>query len=540
MSTSDDPLATHFDEVTGLLYLEGQLDDDHAREVAAHVASCAACSQLLHALEKESVWLRESLTAEDEPIPAHLIAAPQRGAAHWGWIAAFGLCAGGLYTLWNGMVEPWLAQASQAGFSQGNVLTMLFFTGAFWKGWDAMRSLTEFLAMATLGSLAIWLFRKQWRRFTAIAFVMGVLACALALPPAASAADVERGDPSYTLPGGQEIKNDLIVVADRTRIDGDVDGDLIAFSNNLTVNGHVKGDILAFGSAVRVNGPVDGNIRIFSQALSLDSSVAKNVMVWTGALELDEKSAIGGSLTMFSGASELNGKVAGDLLAYSGTLEINGSLGRNATIRGDRLVIGATAEIEGQTKYTGRRQPEVASGAKLGSPIQITIPKRGPDYSRVAYYWHRVLFWGASFLFGLMLILLAPGFFIDVAQAAKRVGPAIGFGVLFLFATPIAAVIACVTIVGLGVGITTFLLWGIAIYAAQVFVASWLGEKLLGAGVGMGPLIGRLALGLAIVRVLTMLPYAGPLVNLCVVVWGIGALVLALHRKMGPQVVAAA
>lgn len=540
MNPSDDPLASHFDEVTGLLYLEGQLDEGHAREVAAHVASCAACGQLLHALERESVWLRESLTAEDEPIPARLVAAPERGTAHWGWIAAFGLCAGGFYTLWNGFVEPWLARASQAGFSQGNVLTMLFFTSAFWKGWDAMRSLTELLAVATLGGVAIWLLRKQWRRFTPIVFVMGALACMLALPPAAAAADVEHGDPSYTLPAGQEVKNDLIVAADRTRIDGDVDGDLIVFSSSLTVNGHVKGDILAFGAAVRVNGPVDGNVRVWSQTLALNSTVSKNVTAWTGALELDEKSAIGGSLTVFSGASELNGKVAGDLLAYSGSLEMNGSLGRNATIRGDRLVIGPTAEIQGQTKYTGRRQPEVAAGAKLGSPIQITVPKRGPDYSRVAYYWHRVLLWGASFLFGLMVLLLAPGFFVDAGQAAKRVGPAIGFGALFLFATPIAAVIACVTIVGLGVGITAFLLWGIAIYAAQVFVASWLGEKLLGEGVGMGPAIGRLALGLAIIRALTMLPYAGQLVNLCVIIWGIGAIVLALHRKMSPQLAAAA
>src|SRR5208282_1066871 len=139
-----------------------------------------------------------------------------------------------------------------------------------------MRSLTEFLAVATLGTVAIWLLRKQWRRFTTIAFVMGALVCALALPPAAAAADVEHGDPRYTLPAGQEVKNDLIVVADRTRVDGDVVGDLIAFSNNLTVNGHIRGDILAFGSAVRINGPVDGNVRICSQALSLDSTVAKN------------------------------------------------------------------------------------------------------------------------------------------------------------------------------------------------------------------------------------------------------------------------
>jgi hypothetical protein len=154
----------------------------------------------------------------------------------------------------------------------------------------------------------------------------------------------------------------------------------------------------------------------------------------------------------------------------------------------------------------------------------------------MSYYWHRVLLWGASFLFGLLLLLLLPGFFADAVQATKRVGPAMGFGVLFLFATPIVAIIACITIVGLGIGITTFLLYAIALYSAPIFVGSWLGEQLLGAEVGLGPTIGRLALGLAILRALTMVPFAGALIAIIVVVWGLGALVLTLHRKMGPHV----
>ncbi len=530
----------HFDVMTGLLYLEGQLDPGRASEVSAHLGSCAACSEIVHALEAEGVWLREALAVEDESIPASVIAAPERGTTHWGWIAAFGLATGGAYTLWNGFVEPWYAQASQAGFTQGNIMTMLFFTGAFWKGWDAMRSLTEFMAVATLGTVAIWLLRKQWQRFTAIAFVMGGLAVALALPRPVAAADIEHGNPSYTLPAGQEVKTDLIVTADRTRIDGDVDGDLIAFSSSLTVNGHVKGDIIAFGAEVRVNGPVDGNVRVWGQSFNLDSAVAKNVMAWTGQAEFTEKSTVGGTLMMFSGATELNGRIAGDLLAYVGDLTIGGSLGHDVTVRGGKINIGPDAVIVGQTKYTGDHEPEVSPSAKLGSPIQFTLLKHGPNYSRPRYYWHQVMYWGASFVLGLTILLIAPAFFFDTEQMCKKIAPAIGFGALFLFATPIAALIACATIVGLSVGIPVLLFYAVALYAAKIFVGAWLGEKLLGAGVGIGPALGRLAIGLAILRVLHMLPYAGFWFGLLTVMWGLGAMVLALHRRMSPAVAATA
>lgn len=536
MSRIDD----HFDEMTGLLYLEGQLDTGRAGEVSAHAAACSACRALLHALETEEVWLREALTAHEESIPARVAEAPGRRTAHWGWITAFALSAGGVYTLWSGFVEPWLTQAQQAGFTQGSLLTMLFFTGAFSEGWNTMRTLMEFLAVTTLAAVAMWLLKKHWKRFTMVAAVMGALACALALPPAAGAAEVKRGDPSYTLPAGQEVKTDLIVWAARTRIDGDVDGDLIVWSQSVTVNGHVKGDILCFAQSLTVNGPVDDNVRVWSQSLSLNGSIGKNAMIFSQQVDFDERATVGGTMMLFANFAELDGHLTGDLLAFSNMMDIEGSLDNNARIRADRLTIGPHAEIKGRTQYSGRRQPDVSPSAKLGSPIEITIVKRGPDYSRPRFYWHQTLLWGASFLFGLALLLIAPGFFADVVQAGKRVGPALGFGVLFAIATPIVAVIACVTIVGLGLGIAALLLYAIAAYSAQVFIGSWLGEKLLGTEVGVGAAIGRLALGLGVLRVLQMLPYAGSLVTLAVLVWGLGALALALYKRTRPPSPAAA
>lgn len=524
----------HFDEMTGLLYLEGQLEAERAQEVAAHAASCAECRNLLRALEKEGVWLRAALVAENEMVPARLTVAPGRSTGRWGWMLALGLSAGGVYTLWSGLIDPWYSRAAEAGFTQQSLLTMLFFSGAFWKGWDAMRSLMQFLAVGTLATAVIWLLRRQWRRFTAIAFVMSALACALALPPPAGAAEVRRGAPSYTLPAGEEIKTDLIVVAQRAQIDGDVDGDLIVFANAVNVTGHVKGDILCFAQALRMDGTVDGNVRALAQSLTIDGTVAKNVMAFDGALDLGNKAVVNGTMTLFAGAGELSGRIAGDLLAFSGDLEITGSLGRDAAIRGDRLTIGPSAQIAGKTKFIGTHEPNISSSAKLGSPPEISIQRRGPEYARAHYYWHQVLMWGASFLFGLVLLLIAPGFCSDALQASKRIGPAVGFGVLFLFATPIAAVIACATIVGLAVGVAALMCYLVALYSAHIFVSVWLGETLLGAATAVGPALGRLALGLAIIQALDMLPFVGPLIRFLVLIWGLGALVLALHRRMRP------
>jgi cytoskeletal protein CcmA (bactofilin family) len=532
---------THFDEMTALLYLENQLRPENAETVRAHASECDGCRDLLEALNRESIWLRESLEMDDESVPARLVQVPEKGSAPWGWIAAMALGIGGAYTVWNGFIEPWRAQAAEAGFTQGNLLTMLFFSGAFWKGWEAMRSMIEFTALATIGILVLWLVRKHLTRLAPAVVAMAGLTLAAAFgAPTASAGQVEHGQPNYTLAAGETVHTDLIVFADSTRIDGDVDGDLIAWSRSVTVNGHVKGDVIAFAADLRVNGPVGGNVRAFAQTAELNSTVERNVSAWVGNFSLYENAKVNGSVTLGTGDAVLDGPIGGDLQAYGGDFEVNDAIGRNLFIRSRKLQIGSKTDVAGTAIYHGRNNASVDAGAKFASPLKTTMisDSEGDKYTSLGYYWHQVLKWGASFVFGLVLLLVAPAFFFDASHALSRYAPSIGFGALFLFATPIAAVLVCFTVVGIGVGVSTVMLWLIAIYGAQVIVGRWVGEKLLGPEAGMGAALGRLALGLLIVRVISMIPFAGGWVTLLVVIWGLGGMALAVYRHLNHQAAA--
>ena len=73
---------SHLDEMTGLLYLEGELDVNREREVSTHRSVCAPCRRMLQALERESIWLRESLAAQEEAIPQRLARVPGLGLQH--------------------------------------------------------------------------------------------------------------------------------------------------------------------------------------------------------------------------------------------------------------------------------------------------------------------------------------------------------------------------------------------------------------------------------------------------------------------------
>lgn len=397
-----------------------------------------------------------------------------------------------------------------------------------------MRSLMEFLAMGTLTILVTWLLRRHWRRLTAFAVVVGFFLCALLTAPSADAAETKHGDPNYTLPSGQELHTDLFAAGERIEIDGDVDGDFVVWAQTVVVNGHIKGDILCFGQELRVNAPVDGNVRVFTESTDLDSTVGRNLMAWSKVITIGSKGSVGGSATVGSTDATFDGKVGSDVFGFIHTIEVNGFIGGNVKLKADYLNVGSTGEIKGRVQYEGGHDPEIAQGAKIGS-IDRIIPKTEPEYERPHFYLHHIVLWGVGFVYGLVVLFLLPGFFMDATQACKKYVPAGGFGLLFLFGTPIAAVIACITIVGLGVGIATLLLYCIAIFSSTIFVAGWLGEVLLGAKSGMGHAVLRLALGLFILHVLRVLPYVGGWILFVAIFWGLGALMLALYKRLRPQ-----
>ncbi len=521
--------------MTCLLYLDGQLDQERGRELQAHARSCAACRTLLAALEDESSLLRGALTEENEPVPARLLSPQAQDVVPWGWIAGLGFAGAGLYSAWMGIFEPMVQNLNMAGFDETTGASMLFFGGVFWKGWDSLMTLVNIAAVATLGGLLFYLWRRSRLRTPSLAVVFSALLWLLVLPAPAGAIEIKKAE-AYTLPSGETVKGDLIFLGGSVRIDGTVDGDLIVFCADLTVNGHVTGDVISFSKTGRIEGQVDGDIRTFGNTIIVNGNVAKSATLFTETLNVDSKAQIGGTLMSFSQSLDLDGRVARDVLAFMQRAQLGGVIGGSATLKGDRLAISSAAEIAGPVEFEGNREPNVSPQAKLAAgPVKFKKIERKPQYSQPGFYWRKTLSWGAGLMFGVLMLLLMPDFMRESQRDAGRYGPSFGAGLVTLVATPIVACIICFTVVGIGIAVGSLLLYVVALYAAQVPVSLWLGERMLGRGDSMMARIGRLALGLLVVRIAWNLPMISFFVGLIVLCWGLGALVLAIARRIRPE-----
>src|SRR5437763_548258 len=203
-------------------------------------------------------------------------------------------------------------------------------------------------------------------------------------------------------------------------------------------------------------------------------------MNFGGDVNIDRDAKIGGSITSITGHESIDGHVKRDVLAMGGQITITGAIGGSAKIKSGELIIDSSAEVGGPIDFTGDKPPQVSSGAKLASPVHFEKMKHGDDYRTVHYYVWQIIWAAAFILFGLVLFAAMPNFSQDAVKSAEQYGASAGLGVLVLFGVPIAACIACITVVGIFIGISTLFVWYAALYFAQIIVGTVAGQGLLG------------------------------------------------------------
>jgi len=398
-----------------------------------------------------------------------------------------------------------------------------------------MITLLEVLAMVTLAGLGAMFFRRRIRRGSALALVFAGLCTVLAMPTGASATEF-RHEERLTIAKDEVIHTDLFAAGGRIRMEGTIEGDLVVAGGDVEISGHVLGDVISSSGTLRIPGHVDGNIRSYAGNLTLKGTVGRNLMIFGGDVNIDKDAKIGGSLTSFTGRESIDGHVKRDVLAMGGQITITGAIGGSAKIKSGELIIDSSAEVGGPIDFTGDKPPQVSSGAKLASPVHFEKMKHGDDYRTVHYYVWQIIWAAAFILFGLVLFAAMPNFSQDAVKSAEQYGASAGLGVLVLFGVPIAACIACITVVGIFIGISTLFLWYASLYFAQIIVGAVIGQWLMGRTSELWPLIGRMTVGVVIVRLCTTIPHVGGWVKFAAILWGIGAISLAVYRRFQPVI----
>jgi Polymer-forming cytoskeletal len=256
------------------------------------------------------------------------------------------------------------------------------------------------------------------------------------------------------------------------------------------------------------------------------TSTSEAFVVLSGRADVPKGQQVG-DLVVFHGSSTVDGTVNGSLTAFDAPVTIAGR------VNGDVVVFNGRVELRSGANVTGdvvsQSAPVVASGATIGGTtrrVQTNVRWDGFGWAGRLAWWLAVSV--STLVVGLVLVWLVGRGAAWILEAARtRVGPAIGWGLLVFFGLPILAILALVTVVGIPLGLGLLAALGL-LYALGYSASAWiLGRSLLRPPSAW---VVAFLVGWAILRVVALVPILGGLIWFVAVVFGLGALVVAIWR----------
>ncbi|MFC1901905.1 hypothetical protein ACFLX3_03150 [Chloroflexota bacterium] len=382
------------------------------------------------------------------------------------------------------------------------------------------------------------MFNKSFR-FTGIMLLVSLLMLFVSSP--AMAFDVREGE-TVTVASTEVVNDDLYFAGGDIVINGTVNGDVFAVGRSITINGRVNGGVSFGGQTATINGEITNGLRFGGQSIIVNGRIGRDLIVGGAQLSVSSTGQIDGDLVFGAGTVQVYGSIGDSILGAGSEVILANNIGGDITLNTDSLTIASSADIQGDIKYTSPNEASIQSGARISGDISHLIPA-GPDKADMstsiiagiigAAVW-KFLSYVMIFIIGLILILIAKKR-ITLMQLAIQKSPwqTLGWGALILIATPIAAVIVMITVIGLPLGIISLLLWGTALYLSQIPVALLLGRLIIRQNRELdstGVMIGALAIGLLVLLVLQLIPIIGWIVGLLVIVFGLGTLITSIVK----------
>jgi hypothetical protein len=264
--------------------------------------------------------------------------------------------------------------------------------------------------------------------------------------------------------------------------------------------------------------------------------VGEDVVMTGGTLDLGSPAKVGRDVVVSGGSATVAGTVGRNVIAGIGSLILRARIGGNVNASVNELRVEDGAGIMGNLTYTSDNPAVVARGATITGAVRHNLPAHPSPAQRFLdglVSWIRTLV--GLFALGLIVTLLFPRF-TDGVTETLRGSPwaSLGIGLVLLIGVPIVALITFgigLFVGGWWLGLAALGLYGLAVAAAYVMAALFIARyasALLGRPL-VHPVL-ALLVGLVVLTLVGLIPVLGGVLDLVAIVFGLGAMALALAR----------
>jgi carbonic anhydrase/acetyltransferase-like protein (isoleucine patch superfamily) len=336
-------------------------------------------------------------------------------------------------------------------------------------------------------------------------------------------------------------QDDTYRAGETIKVNAVVQGDLVIAGRNLIINDSINGDLTAAGGELFLNSYVADDVRIAVGRTTIDSEIGDDLIVFGGEVILTDNAIIHGNLICFAGNIEINGEVLGKVDIKGADVLINGTIRETSKITGEDITVGSNAKFYKDVEYWHSDDEIDFKDALVNAKAQFNedLKEDASKLSLTTLGTNSLLSWVKYILSAFLGILVFHALFKHAFSTAvegleNNWLKSFGFGLLYLIGIPLLIIVALLMIIGIPLGL----------FAAAIFIFSLLFGHFIAAILlayyfkhkkdknwGFWSITFLALLCAVILRVLTMIPFAGIILSVVILSITYGALTLKVIQS---------
>ncbi len=310
--------------------------------------------------------------------------------------------------------------------------------------------------------------------------------------------------------GGNNVNNKAVV-----------DGISFGFGNNVTSSGKVTYGVYA-GNVINVN-----------------EIIEKDLFVAGNNITITDVAVLGRDVFLAGNNINIYANVTRDLRAGGSIVSLKGiTIGGDAIIDADRILLDENTTITGKLSYPTSAEVQGLNLATIGSVETRVVEEIDVEETVKAFNTYMFVTWlVAAIVTMLILLSVCPGIREKLNKTKVEAGEIfktslIGLGILVC--VPVVALFTVFTGLLTPVSLIVLALYFICIYLSSLFAAYVIGHTIMlkGFKVKKDRYALSIMLGIALVRILCLIPIIGGLLSFILLIYGLGLIYVLINTNI--------
>jgi len=370
-----------------------------------------------------------------------------------------------------------------------------------------------------------------------------LLAVSAATPSDARAGDIWRAGATVSVTA--DGAPDVWAAGASVSVRGTVLKDVWAAGAIVDVAAAAGADVWAAGSRVRISGRVGGMLSVSGAEVDIAARVTGDTRVAGAQVVVAPNAVLIGPLRAAGAVVRFDGSGGSGVDLSGAEVTFNGETTGDVTIRAQKVRIGDNASIGGDLEIYSEEKPDIAQTAQIGGRL-VSLGLDDADWpdgegfpGLLMALLTPLIVALSAFLLGLLFVWRARGAVEQTIDTfVERPGGALLRGLLTLLALTLGAALLVAVLIGFPLGLAMLLtvpaILILGFTSAGLSVGEWIGNR-AGEPRSAGGRIGLMALGIAVLMLAALIPFAGAIIVLVAVLMGLGALAITLRQRLAPE-----